>query len=347
MDKAIGRFSNFHGGIKDESILDFSISVNPFVPEFILKALTNALTNLRRYTYVEWIEEDFRKHFGEDSIIVAGATEAFQILGWTLMEDSKIIIPTPNYTEYERVANFKSREVSKPNYLVAEKLEIEILKKSIENSCPSKKERTVVITGNPNNPTGVFEDYSEILRWSLEKYGTDVIYVIDEAFIDFVPSNLRRDLNVKAYPNLVIVRSFTKILGLPGVRIGYILSSTFKEHFERYRAPWGIGGDGYTVLKALIENIEEYKKFVRQSQEFFTSERMRFAQFKYIQSLTNYITIRVGNVEKFVKILNDNKMHVRTLHDFGMYECVRLGLRTKEENDKVLECLKFWFKEDS
>ena len=83
-----------HGGVKEENVVDFSISVNTFIPDFII--LEDNLKYEKKYTYVEWIEEDFRKIFGEESIIIAGATEAFHIIGWTIMRDASVIIPQPN-----------------------------------------------------------------------------------------------------------------------------------------------------------------------------------------------------------------------------------------------------------
>lgn len=336
-----------HGGVKDENILDFSISVNPFLPEFVLQKLEKKFQNLRRYTYVEWLEGEFRKHFGSNSVITGGATEAFHILGWTLMENAHVIIPSPNYTEYERVATFKAKEIIKVNYVEAKEIELDILKNVLETTATKlkKHKKIIVITGNPNNPTGIYKDYSILLEWSLSKYETDVIFVIDEAFIDFVPEKLRIELDERIYPNLIVIRSFTKILGLPGVRVGYVKSVQFKELFEKYRMPWAIGGDGYTLLEAIMENKEKYENFVRQTQQYFAEQRERFSEFIYFPSLTNYIVVKVGDVKKFIVKLNEKRMHARPMFDFGMNDSVRIGLKRPEHNEKILKFLILWTKE--
>jgi len=337
-------FHRVHGGIKDEDVLDFSISVNPFVPEFVLQKLGKKFQNLRRYTYVELLEEEFRKHFGSDSVIIGGATEAFHILGWTLMEDAHVIIPTPNYTEYERVATFRGKQIIKVNYVEAGEIELDILKNILETTANKLKRRKkiIVITGNPNNPTGIYKDYSILLEWSLSKYGTDVIFVIDEAFIDFVPEKLRIELDERIYPNLIVIRSFTKILGLPGVRVGYVKSVQFKELFEKYRMPWAIGGDGYTLLEAIVGNKQKYEYFVRQTQQYFAEQRERFSEFVCYPSLTNYIVVKVGDVEKFIAKLNKERMHARTMFDFGIDDSIRIGLKKPEENERILKFLILW-----
>ncbi len=336
-----------HGGVKDENILDFSISVNPFLPEFVLQKLEKKFQNLRRYTYVEWLEGEFRKHFGSNSVITGGATEAFHILGWTLMENAHVIIPSPNYTEYERVARFKAKEIVKVNYIEAKEIEFDILKNTLEAIANKLRKygKIILITGNPNNPTGIYKDYSILLEWSLSKYETDVIFVIDEAFIDFVPEKLRIELDERIYPNLIVIRSFTKILGLPGVRVGYVKSVQFKELFEKYRMPWAIGGDGYTLLEAIMENKEKYENFVRQTQQYFAEQRERFSEFIYFPSLTNYIVVKVGDVKKFIVKLNEKRMHARPMFDFGMNDSVRIGLKRPEHNEKILKFLILWTKE--
>lgn len=276
-----------------------------------------------------------------------GATEAFHILGWTLMEDAHVIIPTPNYTEYERVATFKAKEIIKVNYVEAREIELDILKNTLETTATKLKEhkKIIVITGNPNNPTGIYKDYSTLLDWSLNRYGTDVIFIIDEAFIDFVPEKMRIELDEKIYPNLILVRSFTKILGLPGVRVAYVKSSQFKGLFEKYRMPWAIGGDGYTLLEAIVENKQNYEYFVRQTQQYFAEQRERFSEFIYYPSLTNYIVVKVGDVKKFIAKLNKEHMHAREMFDFGINDSVRIGLKKPEDNEKMLDFLILWTKE--
>lgn len=102
----------FHGGINREEFTDFSISVNPIKPPFFEKLFSNKLVEYcGKYTYIEQLEEKFAKRYGENTVILAGATEALQIIGFTLMEDSEVIIPIPSYGEYARIASFKAHRI--------------------------------------------------------------------------------------------------------------------------------------------------------------------------------------------------------------------------------------------
>lgn len=332
-----------HGGINDEMLIDFSISVNPFIPDFVVKALKESVKYEKMYTYVEWLEDEFRKKFGIDSVIVAGATEAFHIIGWTFMKDAVVIIPEPNYTEYERVARFSASKIVKIRVFQSEEDYFERIDKVIFEERKNSS-RCVLITGNPNNPTGEYTDFSDFAKDIYKKYGKEVLIILDEAFIDFVPKDEQFELcELDNLDNLIIVRTFTKILGVPGVRIGYVKSRSFKEIFEKYRMPWGIGGSGYAVLKSLMENFDDYEAFLSESSEYFKKEREEFKNFSFFNSKTNYLVIDVGDSEEFQKFMHRNGLHVRTMEDFGMDGFVRVGLKDRVANEKLRRLVEEWY----
>ncbi|MEN3043220.1 MAG: aminotransferase class I/II-fold pyridoxal phosphate-dependent enzyme, partial [Fervidobacterium sp.] len=215
-----------HGGVKDENTIDFSISVNTFVPDFIKAGFGNVLKYETRYTYVEWIEKDFKNLFGEDCTIVAGATEALQIIGWTIMKDACVLIPLPNYTEYEKIAKFSSSYVKTVRILEDGRLNMDCLLQSVEKEL-KKPEKIVIVLGNPNNPTGIYQDLNGFLK-DLQYYSEKITVIVDEAFVDFVPNEFLRHIDLDIFENVIILRTFTKILGIPGVRIGYVKTRKYK-----------------------------------------------------------------------------------------------------------------------
>lgn len=120
-----------HGGIRDETLVDFSISVNPMVPDFFNELDKKVRRYVRRYNYAEWLEKDFRKFFGDDAVIVAGATEALHIFGWSAFKNATTIIPQPAYSEYERVAKFSSSRVLTPWIVENGRINLDILRNVI------------------------------------------------------------------------------------------------------------------------------------------------------------------------------------------------------------------------
>ncbi|ONN27156.1 aminotransferase [Thermosipho affectus] len=318
-------FNNGHGGIKEKDILDFSISVNPLRLSWIEKL---PFENLFRYTYIQWIEEKFYKHF--NGVVVAGATEAFHIVGYHILNDAYVIIPRPNYLDYFKVAKFSSKYIDSPWYFVKKKFDLNILEESIK--CGKRKNKKVaVFLGNPNNPTGIYQDLHELI-----KLNEDVIFIIDEAFIDFVGKCVDID-----YENVVRIRTFTKFFGIPGIRVGYVISKKFENIFKRYRMEWGVGGMGYTFLEKLLDNLKGLKDFTLKTHEFIVAQKKLFEDFIYVKSDANYFLIDVKNVGKFLNFSLENKVYVRDARNFGL-NLVRVGIKNKEDNKVLLNTLKKW-----
>lgn len=330
-----------HGGVKEENIIDFSISINAFTPDFIV--LEDNLKYEKKYTYVEWIEEDFRKVFGHDSVIVAGATEAFNIIGWTIMRDASVVIPQPNYTEYERMATFSSANVRKVWMLEEKTLKFERLLSVIDEEV-RKYGKVVLITGNPNNPTGIYEDISKFIKTIYNLYSDRVIVVLDEAFIDFVTKENITPIDLDKFENVILVRTFTKILGIPGVRIGYVKTKKYQHIFENYRSPWAIGGMGYGVIEQIIKNYREYERFIEDTATYYDKERQKFNEFIQFPSSTNYFVCHVRDEEKWFEFAKKNNVHTRKMDDFGMEGYIRIGLKSRKENEFLYELLKSYTK---
>lgn len=315
----------FHGGTKNGNLLDFSISVNPYSPNWKHNLFKRCETIANRYLYVEWVEDEFRNKFGKHAIILAGATEAFQIIGLTLMDGANVVIPSPAYGEYERIASYRSKRIFK----IPPKNEIELdLEMAFDVARKkSKDEKTVLILGNPNNPTGKYLNITDDLT-SLADDG--VLVILDEAFIEFVGKK-----PTIAHPNIITVRSFTKSYGMPGIRVGYVVNEMFRSHFEKYRSPWAVGNCGYAFLEFLIEDDGS---FLIQSVEHIHEESKRFEKFGIFTD-ANFGTLKVKNAHEIQQKLDYAGIHVRSCESFGLEDRIRMSIKTHEENDVLFEAL--------
>ncbi|MGQ9856068.1 MAG: aminotransferase class I/II-fold pyridoxal phosphate-dependent enzyme [Fervidobacterium sp.] len=340
--------SVFHGGINKENIIDFSVSINPLKPEFLKGIFELGEEYSSKYTYIEWFEDDFKNVFGEDCEIFAGATEVLQIIGFKLLEDAEVIISTPNYGEYERVAQFNNNKVYKVSIVDFDnrRLDYERILRLSKKIRKKSRKKIYVILSNPNNPTGIYEELNDLVL-ELENYG--VTCIIDESFIDFVPEELKGKYKLDNFENVIRIRTFTKILGYPGIRIGYAKSKKFSEFLKQYRSPWGVGSLGYLAIQEIIKNHSKFLEFRILTQRFISQERERFQKHAYFPSSVNYFVIKVGNsfedTKEFLKFINNNGMHVRTMCDFGMESFVRIGLKDSSENEKLLKKIMEYNKE--
>ncbi|KAF2956982.1 aminotransferase class I/II-fold pyridoxal phosphate-dependent enzyme [Marinitoga sp. 38H-ov] len=320
-----------HGGIKDKNIIDFSISVSPLIPNWIDKVFEDSKDNLNKYTYVEWIEEDFKKIFGKNSVILSGATESFHIIGHVIMKDSIVIIPTPNYTEYERIAKFNNNEIVKVDSLkfggYTEEFYDYLLKYIIKIREKTNK-KIIFITGNPNNPTGQFVRLAEFTKKLLEY---DILIIYDEAFIDFSEDN------PEIIDETIQIRTFTKSFGIPGIRVGYVISSKYTEEFLKYRQPWNIGVLGYSFLENLLKN--DFLNDLKKMRIYIKKEINKFKEYMSYCTQTNYFTIKT-DPKKFLEKSKKYGIYVRDTSDMGLNNHVRIGIKNNKDNEFLLNFLR-------
>ncbi|ACS33047.1 Histidinol-phosphate aminotransferase (hisC) [Thermococcus gammatolerans EJ3] len=311
------KFSTYHGGAREEGLLDFSASLNPYPPGWLDEMFKRAKEISNRYPYYERLEEELEGLVGEPLIITAGITEALYLLGILALRGKKAIIPEHTYGEYERVSwIFGARVVKGPN-------EPEKLAELVERN-------SVVFFCNPNNPDGRFYSVRELkpLLDAVEDRGA--LLVLDEAFIDFVkkPDSPKGE-------NIVKLRTFTKSYGLPGVRVGYVLG--FEEAFRSVRMPWSIGSTGVAFLEFLIEDGFEH---LRRTMPLIWREKERIEKALGVKSDANFFIKRVGNAEGFVDAMKKRGILVRNCESFGLPEYIRFSVRKPEENEMLIRAFK-------
>ena len=311
------RFSTYHGGAREEGLLDFSASLNPYAPEWLDEMFHRAEEISPRYPYYERLEEELGELLGEPLTVTAGITEALYIIGILALRGRKAIIPEHTYGEYERVARIFEAEVIKgPN-------EPEKLAERVERN-------SVVFFCNPNNPDGRFYRIKELKPLFDAVEENKALLVLDEAFIDFVekPESPEGE-------NVVKLRTFTKSYGLPGIRAGYVLG--FKEALRSVRMPWGIGSVGLAFLEFVIKDGFEH---LRRTMPLIWREKERIEKALGVKSDANFFVKRVGNAGEFVATLKRRGILVRNCESFGLPEFVRFSVRKPEENDKLIEAFR-------
>jgi len=307
------KFSTYHGGAREEGLLDFSASLNPYPPEWLDEMFERAKEISNRYPYYEGLEEELAELVGELLTLTAGITEALYLLGILALRGKKVIIPEHTYGEYERVARiFGARVVKGPN-------EPEKIAELVERN-------SVVFFCNPNNPDGKFYSVRELepLIDAVEDKGA--LLVLDEAFIDFVKKPESPEGG-----NIVKLRTFTKSYGLPGIRVGYVVG--FEDAFKSVRMPWSIGSTGVAFLEFLIKDGFGHLK---KTMPLIWREKERLERALGVKSDANFFIKRVGNAEDFVETLKKRGILVRNCASFGLPEYVRFPVRTPPENDRLI-----------
>ncbi|WP_297465138.1 aminotransferase class I/II-fold pyridoxal phosphate-dependent enzyme [Thermococcus sp.] len=310
-------FSTYHGGAREEGLLDFSASLNPYPPEWLDEMFERAKEISNRYPYYGRLEEGLSELIGEEITVTAGITEALYLIGILALRGRKVVIPRHTYGEYERVAKiFGARVIKGPN-------EPEKLAEMVEKD-------SIVFFCNPNNPDGRFYRVKELKPLLDAVEESRALLVLDEAFIDFV-----KDAESPSGENVVKLRTFTKSYGLPGIRVGYILG--FPEAFKSVRMPWGIGSTGVAFLEFLLEDGFEH---LRKTMPLIWREKERLEKALGVKSDANFFIKRVGNAGEVVETLKRWGILVRDCTSFGLPEFIRFSVRKPEENEKLIRALK-------
>lgn len=201
----------------------------------------------------------------------------------------------------------------------------------------------VVWIANPNNPTGNFLPYPAV-RAFLEKVPADVVVVLDEAYNEYIPPEARVDTAawVAEFPNLVVCRTFSKIYGLAGLRIGYgVTSAAVADLMNRVRQPFNVNNLALAGALAALDDDE----FLQASYEL---NRRGMAQIvaaleklglDYIPSYGNFVTFKAGDGAAVNQKLLQQGVIVRPIGGYGMPEWLRVTIGSEAENARFIAAL--------
>jgi histidinol-phosphate aminotransferase len=201
----------------------------------------------------------------------------------------------------------------------------------------------IVWVANPNNPTGTFLPYPQ-LKAFLQAVPQDVVVVLDEAYNEYLPLADRADTVawLAEFPNLVITRTFSKIYGLAGLRIGYALAAAeIADLMNRVRQPFNCNN---LALAAAVAALDDHE-FVAKS---FELNRNGIAQIlaglkrhglTHIPAHGNFVTFKVADAAGVNQRLLKQGVIVRPIGGYGMPDWLRVTIGTEPENARFLEAL--------
>ncbi|MBI2311222.1 MAG: histidinol-phosphate transaminase [Betaproteobacteria bacterium] len=204
-------------------------------------------------------------------------------------------------------------------------------------------ETRLVFVANPNNPTGTLAAPAELLAF-LKGVSRDVAVVLDEAYNEYLPDDLKGDSVawLRQFPNLIITRSFSKAYGLAGLRVGFGLAEPrVADLMNRVRQPFNVNSVAQAAATAALED----RDFVRRS---FQINRAGMAQIatglrrlgiEYIPSFGNFLSFRVGDAAGVYQKLLRQGVIVRPIGIYDLPEHLRVSIGLEHENERFLQAL--------
>jgi histidinol-phosphate aminotransferase len=202
----------------------------------------------------------------------------------------------------------------------------------------------VVFIANPNNPTGTWLNKAELHRF-LERVPTDVIVLIDEAYTEYVsdadfPNALQW---LDEFPNLIVTRTFSKIYGLAGLRVGYAACSpAIADILNRVRQPFNVNSMALAAAQAALDDDEFLQQSVATNQaglqQWFTACAEQ--GWEYVPTVGNFITINTKReaLPLYNALLREGVI-VRPIAGYGMPQHLRITIGTEAQNTRCIAAL--------
>ena len=210
-----------------------------------------------------------------------------------------------------------------------------------------EQDTRVVFIANPNNPTGTFLSAQAVTRFLeqvQERYGNRVTVVLDEAYNEFLPADIRIDSEalVKRFENLVVSRSFSKAYGLAGLRVGFGLSQPpLTDLMARVRQPFNVNSLAQAAAMAAFEDDEF---LARSAQVNAAGKQQLQGAFErlgltYVPSFANFVLVHVGHANAVNQALLKRGVIVRPVGADGLPEWLRISIGLPAENDTFIRAL--------
>ena len=332
-----------------ENTIDLSANINPLgIPRNVKDALTREIPNSANYpdsasgklrekisayenVAPEWI---FCGNGASDIIFrLPRATQA-----------KKIMITAPTFSDYERAALSCGAEIHRHTLKAAAGFAVGSgFAEAARNEKPD-----LIYLCNPNNPTGklIITGLIEEMLENSRKSNTHI--AVDECFLDFAEKAAEHTSKklLKNYPNLIIIKAFTKLFALPGIRLGYAITSdeTLIGRMHCHGPDWPVSNLAQAAGIAALEDAENY---VKQTVQYVSAERTKIEKelhrlgYTVFKSEANYVFLQNPYPFDLREKLDKKGIRIRSCGNYsgldGTY--YRIAVSTKENNAKLLTAI--------
>jgi len=333
-----------------EEIVDFSSNVNPLgSSQKALEAIRNNLGQIPVYpdstsaALREAIADSFEGISLNNVLVGNGSTDLIYLFVEAFLEKGDVaLIPAPTFGEYEnavRKTGGEPRHINLPRDFC---IEPNVFTRDL-------KDAKIAFLCNPNNPTSILTPDDTLIEIIEEALEEDVLLFLDEDFLEFVDEEKQVSLvdKINDYPNLFVLRSFTKVFGLTGLRVGYgIASEETVKLLSNAKIPWNVNCLAQVAALAALTDKEHLKKsckLIRSERTYLTRELMRINSFKPYPADANFILINIKKTgftsAQLKKKMLEQGILIRDCSSFrGLDEYhIRIAVKTRQENERLLD----------
>ena len=267
-----------------------------------------------------------------------GSNEIIELVGHVLMQvDSEVVVSEYCFAIYPIVAQmFGAKLITVPARHFGQDLNA-----MVGAITPNTR---VMFIANPNNPTGTMASAAELIA-VVEAIPPHVLLVVDEAYFEFLtkPCDLLPYIRSGSRPNLLLMRTFSKIYGLAGLRLGYgIGHPDLIAALEKVRQPFNINSLAQAGALAALDDTAHVEKTRKANLEglLFFEQAFKGMRLEFVPSVANFILVRVEEGQSIVDALQQKGVIVRPMSGYGLPEWIRISIGTEAENKRCLNALR-------
>lgn len=320
-----------------------SIENSYSVPKVVVNALNNSMDKLHLYPQESMHELgrslSMKLGVSVDNIVFGnGADEILQLIALAFLDnDKEALVSEHSFAQYDFVTLLVGAALKKvplENYHVNPGTFLKHI----------TSKTSVIFLCNPHNPTGTYFN-EDTLKDFMDKVPNDVLVVIDEVFFEFAmeedyPNTIEL---LSSYPNMLIVRTFSKVWSLAGLRLGYAIgNSKVIKYLNNAKQPFNVNIFASEAALLMLSK-EDWKNDILneiEHQKNYIYENLDRLNLKYLKSATNFIFIYFPfTSEKIVNDLLEEGISVRNLTSFGFDFAIRVKVGLPNENKLFIETL--------
>ncbi len=330
-----------------ENLLDLSANINPLkMPVKVKEAIINNIESYEAYPdpLCRELKHELSKYhkISEESIVCGnGAADViFRLI--LALKPKKALILAPTFAEYEEALKLSNAEII--YYDLKEELSFQVKDDILDLIT---EDLDIVFLCNPNNPTGIPLEKEKVLKLAAKCMDMSVNVIIDECFSDFLEEEEKYSVVpcLQDYKNIFILKAFTKMYAMAGIRLGYGISFN-KELIQKVSGigqPWSVSTvaqkAGVQALKE-IEFVNKTKFIIKENRQYLIKE-IRTLGFKVYDSKVNYVLFK-SSVKDLKLKLEKYGILIRSCSNYKNLDdsFYRIAVKSKEDCERFINSLK-------
>jgi len=331
-------------GLPVKDIIKLASNENPLGPSpAAVAAIQQALQSLHLYPdgNAFYLKEKLAERLGLESsnlILGNGSNEIIEFIGHALLAPgADVIVSQYCFAVYPIVTKmFGANLITVPARNYGHDLGA-----MLNAVTPNTR---VMFVANPNNPTGTLAPRGEVVRL-INELPSNVLLVMDEAYLEFLedPIDLLPLVRMGFKPNLILMRTFSKIYGLAGLRLGYgIGHPELISAFEKIRQPFNINALIQAGALAALYDNEHLRRTRYNNANGLTYFLREFRQhnLEFIPSYANFILVKVGDGARVFQELQARGVITRPMAGYNLPQWIRISIGTPAENVRCMTALR-------